>query len=525
MSDQRIQYTEKMVGAGHPTLTDTLNRLSLIEHNTDGTHKFGVVFLERYLPSNYVTDGSVDYSTQIQSCIDASNGKVIVCPPITIGIATGLINNGKKISFFGTGQELTIFKKMANIDFLTISGSSCNWQNFGGFSINHNNKTGRGIVFSSVNYAKLFDTYIYGRTGSYTVQGNEDIKLNSATCQSLYNITASSLYALNTNCLYLSKTDWAYSGSGDKDIQIEGGTQTTIEHITLSDDIQLYLKTLSTCKISSIYIENSLSKPAILTASSTRGLTIEDIHARKTGTAASSACFISLTGHGHNDDNVCIRNYNFVGGTGTHDSGHIKVTGTLYNSTFENIGARSTTASGLTAKHLIYADTGLLYCKLQNVSIENPLSTDSPGIYSGYFKQCSIENSNVNITSNTSATESTQLINCTGTISDADNRMLKIDSGIRHAQTDVASAENMSLPLGDSFNITGTNNISTITVTSSAAFWGKTVHLKFAGGLTVNDAPSGNLKLAGDFITSTNSTLVLHSFDGVSWWEEGRSSN
>ena len=28
-----------MVGAGHPTKSDTLNRLSLVEHNTDGSHK------------------------------------------------------------------------------------------------------------------------------------------------------------------------------------------------------------------------------------------------------------------------------------------------------------------------------------------------------------------------------------------------------------------------------------------------------------------------------------------------------
>lgn len=39
MVDQRIQYTEEMVGAGHPTKADTLNRLALAEHNTDGTHK------------------------------------------------------------------------------------------------------------------------------------------------------------------------------------------------------------------------------------------------------------------------------------------------------------------------------------------------------------------------------------------------------------------------------------------------------------------------------------------------------
>ena len=39
MADQRIQYTEQMVGAGHPSLGDTLNRLPLISHNSDGYPK------------------------------------------------------------------------------------------------------------------------------------------------------------------------------------------------------------------------------------------------------------------------------------------------------------------------------------------------------------------------------------------------------------------------------------------------------------------------------------------------------
>ncbi|MBI5237704.1 MAG: hypothetical protein HY887_04705 [Deltaproteobacteria bacterium] len=42
MSDQRILYTEEMVGASHPSKSDTLNRLALVEHNTDGTHKTGL---------------------------------------------------------------------------------------------------------------------------------------------------------------------------------------------------------------------------------------------------------------------------------------------------------------------------------------------------------------------------------------------------------------------------------------------------------------------------------------------------
>lgn len=45
-ADQRIQYNERMIGANHPTLSDTLNRMMLIEHNTDGTHKDNNIYPE-----------------------------------------------------------------------------------------------------------------------------------------------------------------------------------------------------------------------------------------------------------------------------------------------------------------------------------------------------------------------------------------------------------------------------------------------------------------------------------------------
>lgn len=38
MADQTIKATEEMVGSGHGTKADTLNRLALAEHATDGTH-------------------------------------------------------------------------------------------------------------------------------------------------------------------------------------------------------------------------------------------------------------------------------------------------------------------------------------------------------------------------------------------------------------------------------------------------------------------------------------------------------
>jgi|GEM_PF-4204750 hypothetical protein len=85
MADLRIQFNEEMVGVGHPVKADTLNRLSLAEHNNDGTHKYEItglvhVDVRAYLPDAFVTDGSVDYSSQFQVALDAAGPKEVLVP-------------------------------------------------------------------------------------------------------------------------------------------------------------------------------------------------------------------------------------------------------------------------------------------------------------------------------------------------------------------------------------------------------------------------------------------------------------
>jgi hypothetical protein len=46
MADQTIKATEEMVGSGHATKADTLNRLVLVEHGTDGAHADILKFAE-----------------------------------------------------------------------------------------------------------------------------------------------------------------------------------------------------------------------------------------------------------------------------------------------------------------------------------------------------------------------------------------------------------------------------------------------------------------------------------------------
>jgi hypothetical protein len=83
MTDLRIQFSETMVGAGHPTKPDTLNRLVLAGHNNDGTHKFWFDVKEY----GAVGDGVTDDSTAIQAAINAmTSGGILYFPAGTYKI-------------------------------------------------------------------------------------------------------------------------------------------------------------------------------------------------------------------------------------------------------------------------------------------------------------------------------------------------------------------------------------------------------------------------------------------------------
>lgn len=114
--------------------------------------------------------------------------------------------------------------------------------------------------------------------------------------------------------------------------------------------------------------------------------------------------------------------------------------------------------------------------------------------------------SNCTISGNTyEAVSQAAIVSLSGT----NNRMLDKAVGTRT----VASAATLTLPeITDSFTITGTTNITSIT-----ASWAQRLCvLRFTGVLTVTDG--GNLALSGDFVTANNAVLVLF-FDGLNWQE------
>ena len=89
-ADQTIAATEEMVGSGHATKSDTLNRLTLVEHNTDGTHKSTITGLS-------VTAGKTITATENTSLDEAvaMSSKAPKASPTF----TGLVTTAGQIAF------------------------------------------------------------------------------------------------------------------------------------------------------------------------------------------------------------------------------------------------------------------------------------------------------------------------------------------------------------------------------------------------------------------------------------------
>lgn len=89
-TDQTIAYTEEMVGSGHPTKSDTLNRLTLVEHNTDGTHK---VVNPAYIAGCGVWPASTSSIYVRSGVLDIAGLKYTIDSTLTKSSLTGLSND------------------------------------------------------------------------------------------------------------------------------------------------------------------------------------------------------------------------------------------------------------------------------------------------------------------------------------------------------------------------------------------------------------------------------------------------
>ena len=103
MADQTIKATEEMVGSGHPTKADTLNRLTLVEHNTDGTHDYAsaaeiiagteaakVIAPDQLLLAGIGVPGNWKQTTGTFTATPASTSTITMTTDMTASIKAGM---------------------------------------------------------------------------------------------------------------------------------------------------------------------------------------------------------------------------------------------------------------------------------------------------------------------------------------------------------------------------------------------------------------------------------------------------
>ena len=176
MADITIKYTENMVGAGHPSLADTLNRFMLVEHEVDGTHNLSIdisfVDIRGQLPDGYVSDGSVVYRTQIKAAADKAeaNGIPLFIPPGTWNTDVVLRTTAE---IFGLTPNKCILYNSGIGDALDLGGASY-YNHYSGFQVKGNVSSRDVITLYTtagdnpgyMQFDAVYSTY-HGRHGLY----------------------------------------------------------------------------------------------------------------------------------------------------------------------------------------------------------------------------------------------------------------------------------------------------------------------------------------------------------------------
>jgi hypothetical protein len=173
------------------------------------------------------------------------------------------------------------------------------------------------------------------------------------------------------------------------------------------------------------------------------------------------------------------------------------------------------------------AGTGILSSNSAAFSshmIANNNCTTTGGGYQNYGINASLVDNGASsgytkITGNAALYNNTANINITGkTVSIFADNNYPYTVGV--TLPSIASTDTINLIIGKAaFIITGTTAITSIAATG---FSGETVKLIFSGALTLTDG--GNLKLAGNFVTTADDVITLVC-DGTSWYEQSRSAN
>jgi hypothetical protein len=199
-ADQRIQYNEYMVGANHPTETDTLNRLSQVEHNTDGTHKA-------------ITNTAAGLTAQYVDWSASSGGTSIKNKPTISGSNTGDQNTFTSIPVSG---QTTVTAESATQALTFVAGSNV--------TITTDNSA-KSVTFASTAGGAT------KATAAEIATGTDDAKFATALAiKNSHNVPSVAPGTIG-NLMTSNGTDWISSAAGAVPVKASGA-----ELATGSDD-------------------------------------------------------------------------------------------------------------------------------------------------------------------------------------------------------------------------------------------------------------------------------------------------
>ncbi len=444
---RQINYSKTVIGSPDAEVGELEIEMVMESKNPDPSINLNFPWINVQDDFGAEGHGVTDDSTAIQNAINSipSGEKgVIYLPTGDYLCNTGIINNGRKVSFVGDGIENTyLIKGSNNIDLLKLD-SSMLWQTIKDMTFDGNAKTGLSLLYlDQNNYVSLENLVIRDSASAVSA-----LYLNQATGTILRNVylwenTKSAFFNEIHGFRIYNLKIIGKSGAGGDDTDFLAAAQTSIFGLTISDYGGLTIRDCINFNIYGLYHETDLGVPAITIGTS--GHPSYDVSIN-----GGNATVLPGTHSGplikcqYLSQGIAIRDIEITQTQNTHYiSGWIEL-GEVSGITIENITARSVSSTYTSATNLIfsssvgptdvtiknvnaYADpdgTAIIILKADNLLIET--SNVRIDILDGSDVFTLINCSNL-IWIRATATN-VVLINCSGTITDYSGAATRINS-------------------------------------------------------------------------------------------------
>jgi len=466
------------------------------------------------------TPGTTDMSTEVQSAINSipiaatqgemGGGGIVKYNTGIYLLNTGLTNNGRKVSFLGSGIDNTTLRKGAGIDLIKMD-SYFNFQSIRDMTLDGNSQTGTLIYLNTPNYWSLENLSLKNNGGT-TADTNAALYCEQSTVGHMKHIMFfnnirdgyfNTVNALKIYDIHLSTDE---SGAVYDGMEFVSITDIEIYGITMSGKSGgLAFKSCYNVKINGAYLEHTHAFNVItvgVLGQPTRGFSLSGVNISRSGTDASVSptILVQSSSSGISISDVVIYLSQSVG---AHTVGWIELVEAT-NVSIKNVIIRGFNAVLTAANVIKTSSVGPDYVTLENIyAQDNVGNTESMTLRADYLI---VRNTNIPIEINGNST----------------NVLFENASGVITGNAEISIASATALAVGESpvYSVSGTTSITSITAESTRV--GKRVTLIFADILTFTKG--NNLKLVGNFVTSVDDTITLVS-DGINWIEVSRSIN